>query len=79
MVVESTPPQSGGDVHLTIRRDLQQRLYEMFGRRIAALPDSPGGSNVCKPSPVASLDMKGVGLSTSALSVWHFPFLGLNQ
>ncbi len=45
-VLTSTDPVPGEDVHLTIRSDLQKRLFEMFGEQIAALPYSLSGSIV---------------------------------
>jgi cell division protein FtsI/penicillin-binding protein 2 len=44
--VEDIAPRAGRDVHLTIRRDLQESLYEMFGQEISRVPDCPGGSIV---------------------------------
>ncbi|MEZ6084836.1 MAG: penicillin-binding transpeptidase domain-containing protein [Phycisphaerae bacterium] len=45
-VLTSSPPVPGEDVRLTIRSDLQSRLYEMFGEQIAPLPYSLSGSIV---------------------------------
>ncbi len=45
-VLEDIAPQAGQDVHLTLRFDLQQRLYELMAARLPALPHSPGGSIV---------------------------------
>ncbi len=45
-VLTSSPPVPGEDVHVTIRSDLQTRLYEMFGEEIASLPYSLSGSIV---------------------------------
>jgi penicillin-binding protein 2 len=45
-VLTSTAAVPGEDVQLTIRSDLQSRLYEMFGEQIAALPYSLSGSIV---------------------------------
>ncbi|NOX58309.1 MAG: hypothetical protein GXP29_05545 [Planctomycetes bacterium] len=45
-VLRDTPPAAGMDVHLTIRADLQRRVFEMFGEQLARLPYSLGGSVV---------------------------------
>ncbi len=45
-VLTSTAPVPGSDVQLTIRSDLQTRLFEMFGEQIAELPYSRSGSIV---------------------------------
>lgn len=45
-VLVDTPAQNGRDVHLTIRSDLQQRLYRLMAEEVAAIPDSPGGAIV---------------------------------
>ena len=46
VIVESTPPVRGQDVHLSIRADLQDALYELFAAELAQLPETPGGSIV---------------------------------
>jgi len=45
-VVEDIPVENGRDVHLSIRSDLQQRLYRLMADEIAAIPDAPGGAIV---------------------------------
>jgi len=50
-VIEDTPPEPGRDVHLTIRLDLQQRLYDLLGNELPRLPHSPGGSIVVLDVP----------------------------
>jgi len=50
-VIEDTPPQPGGDVHLTVRYDLQQKLYDLIGDALPRLPYSPGGSIVVLDVP----------------------------
>lgn len=44
--LESQMPQHGADVHLSIRRDLQQRLFAMFAEHLAGMPYTPGGAVV---------------------------------
>ena len=46
VIVESTAPQRGQDVHLSIRVDVQEALYELFASELAQLPETPGGSIV---------------------------------
>jgi len=45
-VLEDVAPQNGRDVSLTIRYELQQRLYDLLGSELPTLPYSPGGSIV---------------------------------
>lgn len=45
-IIDSVEVQNGQDVHLTIRADLQNRLYQLLESAIANVPDSPGGSAV---------------------------------
>ncbi|MCP4250594.1 MAG: hypothetical protein GY778_26425, partial [bacterium] len=45
-VVEDLAPQRGGDVRLTIRYDLQARLYDLLASELPELPYSSGGSIV---------------------------------
>ena len=51
VVVECTPPVAGRDIHLTIREDLQNRIYAMFAGHIERLPVSCGGSIVVLDIP----------------------------
>ncbi|MFQ5489314.1 MAG: peptidoglycan D,D-transpeptidase FtsI family protein [Phycisphaerae bacterium] len=50
-VLEDIKPQSGQDVRLTIRYDLQQRLYDLLGAELPGLPYSPGGAIVVLEVP----------------------------
>lgn len=50
-VLEDVAPQRGRDVHLTIRYDLQCRLYDLLGSELPRLPHSPGGSIVVLDVP----------------------------
>ncbi|MHC4066884.1 MAG: penicillin-binding transpeptidase domain-containing protein, partial [Planctomycetota bacterium] len=45
-VLEDVPAQNGREAHLTLRYDLQQRLYSLLGSELPRLPYSPGGSIV---------------------------------
>ena len=45
-VLEDEPARSGDDVSLTIRYDLQQRLYDLMDSQLPRLPCSPGGAIV---------------------------------
>ncbi|MCB9850670.1 MAG: hypothetical protein H6817_08185 [Phycisphaerales bacterium] len=46
VVLEDVAAKPGDDVRLTIRRDLQDELYKLFGEHIAKLPFSTGGAVV---------------------------------
>ncbi len=50
-VLEDVKPQAGRDVHLTVRLDLQQRLYELMASSLPALPYSSGASVVVLDVP----------------------------
>lgn len=50
-ILEDVKPVAGGDVHLTIRADLQEALYELFAGRIEELPQSTGGALVVLDVP----------------------------
>ncbi len=49
--LEDVKPQPGRDVHLTIRYDLQERLYELLAAALPKLPYSPGGTVVVLDVP----------------------------
>lgn len=46
LVLEDVDADAGGDVHVTVRADLQKALYDLFEQQIDALPYSTGGSIV---------------------------------
>ncbi len=51
VILINEPPVKGQDIHLTVRHDLQEALYALFGRRIASLPFSVGGAVVVLEIP----------------------------
>lgn len=54
-VVEEIPAQHGENVRLTIRSDLQQRLYELLAEHVSRAPDAAGGVIVVLDVPTREL------------------------